>query len=187
MKIKRNSTVLSLTFSLAIFSALLSTAWSQGTAFTYQGRLNDNGVAATGRYDMRFKLFVDPLGNNQTGSTVVSNAVSVTNGLFVVMLDFGSVFKGSNYWLEVDVKTNLAGAYVNLNPLQPITPTPYAIFAENAGTAGLGGGTYGAAVTFSNLANQFFGSFTGNGGGLSNVNASTVGGLVANQFWQTLG
>jgi len=33
------------------------------------------------------------------------------------------VFNGSNYWLEIAVRTNSGGAYTTLAPLQPITPT----------------------------------------------------------------
>jgi hypothetical protein len=155
----------------------------QGTAFVYQGRLNANGTPANGNYDLRFKLFVDPFGNMQSGSTILSDAVPVTNGLFALTLDFGSVFNGSNYWLEVDVKTNLAGAYANLTPLQPVTPAPYAIFAENLSAGGLTSGTYSNAVSFSNPSNNF----TGSGAALSNVNATTLGGLTAGQFWKTGG
>lgn len=34
-----------------------TTAFGQGTAFTYQGRLTDSGNVANGTYDMQFKLF----------------------------------------------------------------------------------------------------------------------------------
>ena len=42
-----------------------STAFAQGTAFTYQGRLQNNGSPANGLYDYRFRLFADPVGNTQ--------------------------------------------------------------------------------------------------------------------------
>ena len=45
---------------LALLSTLnsqLSTAFAQGTAFTYQGQLFDNGVAANGSYAMQFTLY----------------------------------------------------------------------------------------------------------------------------------
>ena len=60
------------------------------------------------------------------------SAITVSNGLFLVMLDFGSVFTGTNYWLEIGVRTNGNGVFTTLAPRQPITPTPYAIFAEGA-------------------------------------------------------
>jgi hypothetical protein len=193
-----------LVFALALlvfssFNSQLSTAFAQGTAFSYQGRLNVNASPANGLYDFRFKLYFDPLGNVQAGSSYVTNAVPTTNGLFMVVLDFGpGIFTGSNYWLEVDVKTNNAGTYMVLNPFQAVTPAPYAIFANTAsnliGTlsaAQLNGpvpsaslaGTYGGVITLNNVAN----SFTGNGSGLTGVSALTLDGLGPNNFWQTTG
>jgi hypothetical protein len=118
---------------LAIFNFQLATAHAQGTAFTYQGRLNSGGGVASGSYDFRFKLYSDALGNVQVGGSYVTNAIPVTNGLFTTAIDFGAgIFTGNNYWLEVDVKTNGAGSYTVLNPFQPVTPTPYAIYANAA-------------------------------------------------------
>jgi hypothetical protein len=179
----------------AVLLALLSTinlqpsAWAQGTAFTYQGRLNHNGALANGSYDLQFALFDAPAGGNLVGSALTTDAVAVSNGLFTVMVDFGAgAFTGANRWLDIAVRTNGAGVYTNLTPRQPTTATPYAVFARNVGAAGISGtipagslgGAYGNAVTFDNAAN----SFSGNGGGLSNVNAATLGTLSAVHFWQ---
>lgn len=111
---------------------LIESGFSQGTVFTYQGKLDSNGSSANGTYDLRFRLSGDSLGTALIGGPVLVNGQFVTNGLFTVLLDFGSVFNGSNYWLQVDVKTNGAGSYTTLAPLQPITPTPYAIMANSA-------------------------------------------------------
>lgn len=176
------------------FSALnpqLSTCFAQGTAFTYQGRLTANGAPASGLYDFRFKLYFDSLGNTQVGASVLTNGIPANNGLFTVAIDFGSgVFNGSNYWLEVDVKTNNAGIYTDLGPLQPVTPAPYAVFASTAsnvsGTISSGNisGTYGNAVTLNNPANNLVGAFTGNGANVTNVNAASLNGLTSAGFWQ---
>src|SRR5579859_5493612 len=92
---------------LFVLNIPVSTVLAQGTAFSYQGRLNDGSGPAHGDYDFRFKLFEDPLGNTQTGSTVLTNGITITNGLFITTIDFGEgVFTGSNYWLEIDVRTN---------------------------------------------------------------------------------
>ena len=116
-----------------LFSTLTTNLHAQGTAFTYQGRLNDGGAPARGTYDLRFKLFEDSFGNTQAGGTVLMNGLAITNGLFTATLDFGAgIFNGSNYWLEVDVRTNGGGGYANLNPLQAVMPSPYAIFANTA-------------------------------------------------------
>jgi hypothetical protein len=130
MKIKK---LLLLGAALCSLFTLVNAAHAQGTAFTYQGRLNDRGNPARGAYDFRFKLYADPLGNTQVGGSFVTNAIPVTNGLFLTAIDFGAgIFSGSNHWLEVDVKTNLAGSYTVLTPLQAVTPAPYAIMANSA-------------------------------------------------------
>jgi hypothetical protein len=89
-----------------LHSAFCLSSPAQGTAFTYQGRLNDGGAPAFGTYDFRFRLASDPLANDYVGSSLLTNGVSVQNGLFTVALDFGpGIFTGSSLWLEVDVRT----------------------------------------------------------------------------------
>ena len=107
----------------------------------------------------------------------------MTNGLFTTALDFGGIFTGSNYWLEIGVRTNGIGGFVRLNPRQPLTPAPYAIFAENVSRGGIAG-IYSNAVTLNNAANNFNGSFSGNGSGVSNVNAAALNGLSSSNFWK---
>jgi hypothetical protein len=48
-------------------------------------------------------------------------------------------------------------------------------------------GAYGNAVTLNNAANQLSGSFTGNGANVTNVSASSLGGLASSNFWQVGG
>jgi len=181
------------------FEGYQNTAFAQGTAFTYQGRLTSGGSPANGAYDFRLRLYQDSLGNVQVGDSLFTNGVPISNGLFIVTLDFGpDIFTGSNYWLELDVRTNGGSSYSDLTPLQSITPAPYAIFANTAsnlsgtlpasqlsGTVSSANlsGIYSNVVTFSNVAD----SFNGNGNGLSAVNALTLGGLGASGFWQTSG
>src|SRR5688572_25660898 len=74
----------------------------QSTAFTYQGRLARNGTATDGIYDLRFALYDAGTGGMVQDTPVTNSAVAVSNGLFVVTLDFGSeVFDGSARWLEI--------------------------------------------------------------------------------------
>ena len=162
---------------LAIANFNLATLFAQGTAFTYQGRLNSGGGPANGLYDYRFKLYADPLGNTQVGSSYLTNAISVTNGLFITTVDFGpGIFTGDTNWLEVDVRTNGTSNYTVLMPFQCVTPTPNAIFAETANV--LNGqvttanffGAYGNAVTLNNTGN----SFSGNGANLTALNANNL-------------
>ncbi|MBW8863528.1 MAG: hypothetical protein JF609_01115, partial [Verrucomicrobia bacterium] len=78
---------------------------AQGTAFFYQGRLNDGGVPANGAYDLRFALF-DAVTNGNAISVPQTNfAVPVASGVFATNIDFGPVFTGTNYWLSVGVRT----------------------------------------------------------------------------------
>jgi trimeric autotransporter adhesin len=174
-----------------LLSAICLTSFAQGTAFTYQGRLQNNGTPASGAYSLTFTLFTSSTGGSAVAGPVTNSTVVVTNGLFTAPIDFGAgVWNGATNWLEIGVETNGGGAFTTLSPRQRVTPTPYAITAENLdGTVGSGGlsGTYGNQVTLNNIANQFSGSFTGNGTGLMNVNAATLGGLAATGFWQTSG
>ena len=93
--------------TLSTLNPQLSTVFAQGTAFTYQGRLQNNGSPASGTYNLTFSLF----GTNTTGvaiaGPVTNSAVFVTNGLFLVLIDFGSgVFTGTTNWLQIGVETN---------------------------------------------------------------------------------
>ena len=120
-----------------IISALLlgvaGTAFAQGTAFTYHGRLHDNDSPANGSYDLTFSVFDAPNVGNQVGSPLTNTPVGVTNGLFTALLDFGSgIFTGPDRWLEMGVRTNGVGDFTTLNPRQRLTPTPYAIMANAA-------------------------------------------------------
>src|SRR5208283_6144110 len=73
-------TILLALLALSAINAQFSTAFAQGTAFTYQGRLNSGGSPAGGTYNLTFTLF----NTNTTGvpiaGPVTNNAVSVTNG-----------------------------------------------------------------------------------------------------------
>jgi hypothetical protein len=109
----------------------------QGSAFTYQGRLQTNGVPLTGNFDMQFKLHPAASGTNQVGVTLTNAPVAVANGLFLVTLDFSAApFTGASLWLEIGVRANgSTNAYDILSPTQLLTPTPYAIHAASATTA----------------------------------------------------
>ncbi len=112
-----------------------------GTSFTYQGELRSSGVPAAGLHDLRFRLYDAASGGAQVGSTVCSDNVAVSEGRFTVVLDFGTQFAGQQRFLEIEVRTdtglNCANAtgFVPLTPRQPLTASPHAIFALNAGYA----------------------------------------------------
>ena len=106
-----------------------------GTAFTYQGRLNDGASPASGVYDLRFAVYDADERGTQIGPAITNSSVMVADGLFTVLLDFGSVFDGDARWLEVSVRTNGGGRFTPLSPLQPLSPAPYALYAVSAATA----------------------------------------------------
>src|ERR1035437_3743854 len=109
----------------------VATAHAQGTAFTYQGRLNSSGSPANGSYDLAFRLFATNTTGVAIAAPVTNNATVVTNGLFTTTLDFGAgVFTGGSNWLEIAVSTNGANSFAILTPRQQVTPTPYARSAE---------------------------------------------------------
>ncbi len=184
-----------------LLSAICFSAYAQGTAFTYQGRLQNNGNPANGTYNLVFSLFNVSSGGSAAAGPVTTNGVFVTNGLFTVTLDFGSsVFNGTAYWLEVGVETNGAGSFTTLSPRQQLTPSPYAIYAEGANAAGISGtiptanvgGTYGNTVNFNNGADSFDGTFSGQFFGSSFIGGDFVGSFIGSgssltDVWHTGG
>ncbi|MDB6057127.1 MAG: repeat protein [Verrucomicrobiales bacterium] len=180
-------------FAFATLFVLLATAGrsvAQGTAFTYQGRLNDGASVANGLYDLRFKIFDTLTNGTQQGPLLTGTATPVSNGLLTVTLDFGNQFPGTNRWLEIDVRTNGIGAFTTLSPRQPLSPTPYAIYSGAAATANSVSaanivGTVPIAQLPSNLITNgssgvnFTGTFSGNGSGVTNINlAANSGGAL---------
>ena len=151
---------------------------AQGTAFVYQGRLNDGGAAASGIYDLQFTIYDSTnLPGVRIAGPQTNSAISVSNGLFSVALDFGNQFPGADRWLEIGVRTNGGAGFTTLSPRQQLTPAPYAITAGNVVSNGLAAGAYGNAVALNNAANLFTGSFSGNGVNVTNVNAALLDGL----------
>jgi len=266
--------------TIAALLALAQNLQAQGTAFTYQGRLTDNGTPATGTYDLRFAIYDSAGGGGQLGNPITNSSVAVSDGAFTVGLDFGEgIFPGAGRWLQIGVRTNGSpSAFTTLSPLQAITASPYAITSSGVTDAnisrlnvpdtatpatgtpivtsgfitgatltsgGLGYATApavtvndttgsGAVITASvsggrvagltvqnpgsgyssgatltigpppsnafqtfvtpnfftgintmnNPSNTFAGRFAGDGGGLTNLNAATLGGMAAAGFWQ---
>ncbi len=168
------------------------------TAITYQGRLSASGAPANGSYNLSFALFADSNGVTQVGNTLTNPAVAVTNGLFMVTLDFGNgIFNGQPLWLQIGATTNGGSTFTLLSPLQPLTPAPTAIYSSSAATA-VSASFASTAGTSSNLVGvlpaaqlpaavvmngasgiTLSGTFSGDGSGLANVN-STVNNTLTN-------
>ena len=185
---------LALSALLSTLNPQLSTAFAQGTAFTYQGQLNDGANPATGAYDLVFTVYGAASGGSAVGGPLTNSATVVSNGLFAITLDFGnSPFSaGAQRWLEIAARTNGVAAFTTLSPRQKFLATPYAITAGNftgtvgngqlannsitvgAGTGLSGGGAVplGGSTTLSNAGVL---SVTGN----SDITATTVSGAVS--------
>ena len=105
-----------------------------GTGITYQGRLLDAGSPANGLYDLRFVAYDAEVGGTQFGTLVTKEDVSVTNGLFTTLLDFGpDTFKTDQRWVEMAVKPGSGGTFTVLSPRQIVGAVPYALYAKEAG------------------------------------------------------
>lgn len=157
-----------------------------GTAFTYQGYLKDNGTAANGTYDFEFGLC--DAASDGTCSFIHVDDVTVTNGYFTVLLNFGAVFKGEARFLEIRVRPGASsGPYTTLLPRQPLTPAPYALALpglwtqQNDTSPNLIGGYKNNQVT-----NGVIGATIGGGGAYAGSNYVTddygvVGGGLNNR------
>ena len=134
----RTTKTLVAALALAVSGLAMSNlvAAPMGTAFTYQGRLGAGGQPANGSYDLRFILYNADIGGSQVGPILTNAATAVSGGIFTVTLDFGAgAFNNEARWLEIAVRTNVGGAFAPLNPRQPFTPAPQALYSDQAGTA----------------------------------------------------
>jgi hypothetical protein len=100
-----------------------------GTAFTYQGRLLENGTPPTGLYDLQFTLYDVPAGGSALLPPLVVDDVAVASGLFTVSLDFGAAaFPGEARFMEIGVRPGASGGtFTTLSGRQELRPTPNAL------------------------------------------------------------
>jgi hypothetical protein len=125
-----------LLLALLAFNCATCLAQSVGTAFTYQGRLEQTGAPYTGSADLRFQLFK---GATAVGAPIERSAVQVTDGLFTTVLDFGQDINTYDSFVsgqpsiaqpsvEVAVRTPAGGpgTFTTLTPRQSINPAPLA-------------------------------------------------------------
>jgi hypothetical protein len=149
-----------------------------GTSFTYQGRLSDGGSPADGDYDFEFKLYDALSGGGQVGSAINVEDLTVTDGLFIVKLDFGGgAFTGDARWLQVGVRPwKSSGAYTVLRPRQELTAAPYALYALNIAAHNHWGQTWTGSGTGLSLSGGSIGlEGSGSNYGVWGLSASTVG------------
>jgi hypothetical protein len=174
---KTNRAITLIVLTLSILNLPLLTLFAQGTAFTYQGRLNDGANPANGSYDLTFSLFDVVTNGNPIAGPLTNAATPVSNGLFTVTLDFGNQFPGAARWLEIGVSTNGGGSFAPLNPRQQLTSAPYSIqaaYAASVAAANITGALTttqlpSAVVTNGATGVNITGTFIGSGAGLANV------------------
>ncbi len=153
----KNKLILQLIFIGLIFVGVTaSTTFAQTTAFTYQGKLTNNGTPATGTYEMRFTLFDMPGGFEFGTPKIISNIVA-TNGVFTVVIPIGDwSFDQSDRYMEIAVRPQgNVNPFTVLAPLQQITNSPKAIFANTAALAGFAASS-GNAASLSGLGIEQF-------------------------------
>jgi hypothetical protein len=163
--------------------ALPERGMAQGTtAFTYQGRLDRTNGPANGLYDFRCQLYNAQQFGALISTTVTNAAVPVTNGLFVLNLDFGpTVFTGQDRWLLITVRSNNALNFDALLPRQRVTPTPYAIYSGLAGNLmAEANQTFEGTVNFNPVSGPPFA--VGNANKVLNLNADLLDGLDSSAF-----
>lgn len=105
-------------------------ALAQGTAFTYQGELQNSGSPVNTPADFEFKLFDAITGGTQVGPTIVRSAVSVASGRFTTPVDFGVNAYTSNrsFFLQIAVRNPAgSGSFVTLGSRQALAPTPFSL------------------------------------------------------------
>ena len=108
---------------------------AQDTTFTYQGQLQSGGALFSGNANLEFTLYDSSSDGTVVAGPLARNDWPVSDGLFQVDLDFGTVFDGSNRWLEITINGMV------LTPRHQVTPTPVAAFAldGNVGPQGESG------------------------------------------------
>ncbi len=170
-----------------------SSMLAQGTAFLYQGRLNDGGQAANGFYDLQFAVFDAATNGNQVSPVLTNLDTYLTNGYFQTALDFGNIFEGDSRWLQIGVRTNGTGSFALLQPLQQIMAVPYAQFAGRASNlvgvlpSSQLSGTLNLSQIPSSLTTNaatgisLAGLLSGNGAGLTNLSGQQITGPLTVQ------
>lgn len=164
--------------AILAITIMLNTNISGQTAFSYQGSLKSNGQAANGTFDLQFRLYDAEIGGNQVGNTVTKTGLTVTNGIYSTLLDFGNNFSSvSPRYLEVTIRQTGAPQYTVLTPRQVVASVPVAIRSLSAETANIADVAVNAnqleglsSTSFvRNQTNTQTGNFAVNGTGSANI------------------
>ena len=181
----------SLLFVAASF-VLAGIAGAQTTAFTYQGKLTHGGMAANSSYDMEFRLFDTATAGSQIGDSQTKTSVQVVNGVFTVVLDFGTEFPGADRFLEISIRPAGSGTFTTLTPRQQVTSAPRSVRSLNAASADSMSTACNLCITDSHIQSIAGSKITGSVANADNAttagtatNATQLGGINADQYVQT--
>ena len=125
---------------IALLSVLSGMVMAEplGTAIKYNGHFKDNGNPANGIYDVIFGLWDVAEGGDPNVNRKASCAftgVTVEDGALSASPNFGDVFSGQAYWLEIQIKKSNQQDYTTLTPRQPLEAAAYALHTPKAGRA----------------------------------------------------
>jgi hypothetical protein len=120
---------------LVILATLLIAGVAGASAFTYQGKLENNGVGVdAGSARFVFRLYDSDTGGNLIGSPQTVYPVEVRAGVFTALVDFGdTAFGEERRWLEIEVDITGGTNFERLTPRQLVTASPVAQFALHGG------------------------------------------------------
>ncbi len=168
-------------FLAITIAALAGRSDAQTTAFTYQGRLVDNLVAANGSYSMKFRLYNAVTAGTQIGAEIPLT-VTATNGIFNVSLDFGSSSfpSGALRWLEIQVGTT------TLTPRQQLSGSPFSIRSLAANQSDLLSSVCNPCVTDAQISgisgSKVSGSVANADNAVTASNSLNLGGVAASNY-----
>ena len=168
---------------LAFSLAAAGLVHGQGTAFTYQGRLNTNGTSPSGLFDLRLAVF--DISGPQVGPTVTNTSVGVTNGLFTTLVDLAIRFSTSGIntlRLAFGPRTPPTRSPRSV-PASSSRPAPKANYAYNAGNL-QGNPFLAGAPTFGAAGPPFYVNSTAT---VANLSADLLDGLDSSAFWKVGG
>lgn len=113
----------------------LEDAAAISTTIPIQGSLRNGRGPVNGSCDLRFALYRASQGGERVGP-LLTQTLTVTDGLFSTTADFGDVWDGNPRWLQTEVRCPAGtGDFVLLSPRRPIQATPYALRAKVAESA----------------------------------------------------
>ena len=157
-----------------------------GSAFTYQGYLEDGSSPVNSTCDFQFSLWDASSGGSQVGSTQTKTSLAVNDGFFTAPnLDFGTgSFTGSERHLQISVRCPAgSGSYTNLTGRAALAAAPYALSLMPGATVSsdaTSGSVFKAvsSATSGDPAGLYGEANSATGAGVSGWNLSSSGGYA---------